>query len=218
VTAYGSGRQRLFSLTLRIVSLGQRVVSGMDLAEVARPYVRRLSAVLNETCHVSVPGQEFVVDLVHETGSRLVAVMQPPGTQVPYHCTAIGKALLAHLPEKQKAVLRRPLKRFTGHTIVDAEALRAQLAKVRARGYAVDELEFSMELRCLAAPVFNYDGDAVCAIGMSAPAIRFTEPNVESVAAIVVREAVHMSRELGYNDPRDVDGPLPRGQRSSSAR
>lgn len=226
VSEYGTGRQRLFSLTLRIVSIGQSVISGLDLADVARPFVQRLSTVLNEACHVSVPAESFVVDLVHEAGSHLVAVKQSPGAQVPYHCTAIGKALLAHLPDKQSAVLRKRLRRFTTRTIVDAAALRKELAAIRAQGYAVDELEFSEELRCLAAPVFDLKGVAICAIGVSAPAVRFPAARIPAVAALVVSEAARISKQLGFiepdaatkSDPERMNGRLRRRARPAGNR
>src|SRR5579872_2496412 len=125
VTEYGTDRKKVYSLTLRIVSLGWQVVSRTDLVSIARPYVARLATVFNETCHICVPGEDFVVDLIQQVVDRPVAVKPVPGAQVPYHCTAIGKALLAHIDAKRDRILRATLKRYTEYTIVDPEALAA---------------------------------------------------------------------------------------------
>jgi DNA-binding IclR family transcriptional regulator len=202
VTEYGSDRKKVYSLTLRIVSLGWQVMSRTDLVKVARPYVTRLCTVFSETCHICVPGEDFVVDLIQEVVDRPVAVKPVPGAQVPYHCTAIGKALLAYLDGKRERILEGRLKRYTEYTIVDPAALDAELTRVRAWGFAVDNLEFSLDLRCVAAPVFDRNGDVVCGIGMSAPALRFPAESVPGIAALVMREASLMSRELGHQEAR----------------
>jgi IclR family transcriptional regulator, KDG regulon repressor len=200
VSEYGTDRRKIYTLTLRIVSLGWQVMSRTDLVTIARPYVTRLCATLSETCHICVPGEDFVVDLIQEVVDRPVAVKPVPGAQVPYHCTAIGKAMLAYFAGKLERMLRGTLKRYTEYTIVDPADLMVELGKVRKQGFALDNLEFSLDLRCIAAPVFDRNGDVVCAIGMSAPALRFPEKDVPAVAAMVVREASLMSRELGYRD------------------
>src|SRR5579871_40543 len=202
VTEYGTDRKKVYSLTLRIVSLGWQVVSRTDLVSIARPYVARLATVFNETCHICVPGEDFVVDLIQQVVDRPVAVKPVPGAQVPYHCTAIGKALLAHIDAKRDRILRATLKRYTEYTIVDPARLETELARVRAWGFAVDNLEFSLDLRCVAAPVFDRSGDVVCGIGMSAPALRFPAESVPKVAALVMREAALMSRDLGQSETR----------------
>jgi DNA-binding IclR family transcriptional regulator len=171
--------------------------------------VTRLATVFNETSHICVPGEDFVVDLIQHVVDRPVAVKPMPGAQVPYHCTAIGKALLAHLDGKRDRILGSRLKRYTEYTIVDPAALEAELTRVRGWGYAVDNLEFSLDLRCVAAPVFDRNGDVVCGIGMSAPALRFPAESVPKVAALVMREASLMSRELGQQEPR-LSPPLAR--------
>ncbi|MBM3549923.1 MAG: IclR family transcriptional regulator, partial [Alphaproteobacteria bacterium] len=157
----------------------------------------------SETCHICVPGEHFVVDLVQEVVDRPVAVKPVPGAQVPYHCTAIGKAMLAYLASKFDRMPRGPLKRYTEYTIVDPADLLVELGRVRKQGYSVDNLEFSLDLRCVAAPVFDRTGDVVCAIGMSAPALRFSERDVPATAAAVKREAELMSHELGFRGAPD---------------
>jgi DNA-binding IclR family transcriptional regulator len=199
VSEYGGDGKKVYSLTLRIVSLGWQVMSRSDLVTVARPFVTRLRTIFNETCHICVPGEDFVLDLIQEIVDRPVAVKPVPGAQVPYHCTAIGKAMLAYLDGKRDRILRGTLKRYTEYTIVDQAALETELARVRAWGFAVDNLEFSLDLRCVAAPVFDRNGDVVCGIGMSAPALRFPSESVPGVAAQVMREASLMSRELGHH-------------------
>ena len=203
--------KKVFSLTLRIVSLGLAGhVAHRSGNRGATLRDRGCATVFNETCHICVPGEDFVVDLIQQVVDRPVAVKPVPGAQVPYHCTAIGKAMLAHLDVKRTRILQGTLKRYTEYTIVDPAALETELARVRAWGFAVDNLEFSLDLRCVAAPVFDRNGDVVCGIGMSAPALRFAAESVPGVAALVMREAALMSRELGHQAAHSLPPPLAR--------
>ena len=117
------------------------------------------------------------------------------GLSVPLHCSALGKVLLAHgtaqLPGDK-------LERRTDKTITSEVALRAELAGVRARGYAITDEELEPGLIALAAPVYGFDGAVVAALSVSAPAARMTRDRLTAAAGHCVAEAAGLSAVLGY--------------------
>jgi DNA-binding IclR family transcriptional regulator len=112
----------------------------------------------------------------------------------PLHCTALGKALLAF----GDLELPSDLTSFTPRTITDPEMLRRHLNEVRQHGYAVDDEEFDIGVRCIAVPVFDFRGKAVGAIGISGPATRMTPERLPALAEIVVEIGKTLSERLTF--------------------
>ena len=196
-----------YTATLKVVTLAGRVIERTDLVRTAFPYVVALRNRTGEASHLSVPGEEKVIHLIQETGESVVMVKPRLGEQVPYHCTAVGKALLAYLPEHCERLLGHRLQQFTKYTIVDPAALRSELRKTRERGYAFDDREYSLELRCVAAPVFAASGELVAAIGVSAPASRLPTRQSSNTGKVVLETSNELSEALGFR-PRGLIGSL----------
>lgn len=192
-----------YTATLKLVALAGHIIERTDIVRVAFPFVARLRNETGEASHFSMPGEDGVLHLVQETGESVVMVKPRLGEQVPYHCTASGKALLAYLPERLERVLSGgPLERHTEHTLVDPADLLLDLTRVRERGYATDDLEQSLDLRCVASPVFDHTGGVVGCVGVSAPALRVGHDRVSGIAAHVVETAATLSRTLGFDARR----------------
>jgi DNA-binding IclR family transcriptional regulator len=117
---------------------------------------------------------------------------------VPLHCSALGKVLLAYGAAQLPPGPRDRLDRRTDKTITSEAALRADLAGVRARGYAVTEEELEPGLIAVAAPIRGYDGAVVAALSVSAPTTRMTGEGVAAAAAQCMQEAAGLSAVLGY--------------------
>ena len=115
------------------------------------------------------------------------------------HATSSGKVLLAHLPAPAiDARLAAPLERFTPRTVTDVKALRAELERVRADGYARTVEELEEGLNAVAAPVFADNGQVVAAISVSGPSFRLTEERLAQVAGAVRTAAAEISARLGH--------------------
>ncbi len=190
-----------FAATLKIVALAGHVIDRTDIVRTALPFVSRLRAETGEGAYLSIPGDDAVMHLVHEPAENVVMVKPRLGEQAPYHATAFGKALLAHLPERLEYVLGCSLERWTPYTIVESADLLIELATVRERGYATDDRENSLDVRSVAASVFAHSGDAVAALGVSAPATRLSAQDLPRVGALVAEAALSLSAALGF-DPR----------------
>ena len=115
------------------------------------------------------------------------------------HCTSNGKVLLAWAEEIDRdRVLEGPLETFTPHTVVDPDALRAELVSVRTRGYAQAVEEFEDGLNAVAAPVRQADGRVIAALGVSGPAFRMHAVDIPRLGALTAEAAGAVSRQLGY--------------------
>jgi DNA-binding IclR family transcriptional regulator len=115
------------------------------------------------------------------------------------HCTALGKAILAYLPEKElDSYLRGSgLKRFTEFTITQRDELDAELARIRRQGFAIDNQEFSLGLRCVAVPAFDYTGHICCSISISALDKHMADIRIEEMQRELRRVSLVLSQKLG---------------------
>jgi DNA-binding IclR family transcriptional regulator len=192
-----TGRYRL---GLRLYELGSRAIDGLDLRGRARPYLDRLQAKFGETVFLCIldEGQVFYVEKVESQQSVRTACTV--GSRAPAYCTAVGKAMLAEIPEAEvsKIIRRWGLKAVTANTITTASALNAELRAVRLRGYAIDEEEKEEGLRCVGAAVRGHSGKLFAAISVSGPAFRMTKKRIPEIGQAVMWAANELSAELGY--------------------
>lgn len=116
------------------------------------------------------------------------------------HCTALGKAVLAFLPPPRvRAILdRRGMLGYTAKTIVTAAAMESDLARIRQRGYAVDDIEFEEGVRCVGVPIFDHRGLPTAAMSVSAPVSRMSKARVREVGAALAVGAAQASRAMGW--------------------
>jgi IclR family transcriptional regulator, pca regulon regulatory protein len=176
---------KLFALTPRVLELGYAYLSSVSLPEVAQPHLERLSAQVHESSSVSVLDGADIVYVARVMVSRIMTVAINVGTRFPAHATSMGHVLLAGLSEKDlDAYLEAAtLDAFTRHTITSPEALRTEVARVRAQGWALVDQELEAGLRSIAVPLHGRDGRVVAAMNVSTQASRGT-------AAAVRREVL----------------------------
>jgi DNA-binding IclR family transcriptional regulator len=197
VEAERDGRRTRYTATLAVVRLAGAVLDRTDLVKLAFPYVVRLRNEIGEAAHLGVPVQNGVMHLLQETSENVVMVKPRLGERARYHSTAVGKAVLAYAGELVNQVLDAPLEPRTEHTIVQPDELLLELARIRAQGFAVDDCEDSLDLRCVAAPVLDHSGHLVGAIGISAPAYRLDASELDRLGLVVARTAAALSEALG---------------------
>jgi len=183
------GERRIYSPTMRLVALAGQVVERSELARLAASTVERLHRETGLAAHLTVPSYQSVLCLVHCAGPM------PEGTRpqlrelVPSHCTAGGKALLAHRAEWRASVAAQGLERYTERTIVDPSELEHEAARIRARGFAIEDREYRLTQRGLAAPVFDRAGEAVAALGVAGPVERLDTRTVAVAGPLAARLA-----------------------------
>lgn len=193
-----SGRYRL---GLKLAELGNIAVSRFDLQRVARPFVERLMQQTGETAHLGIMQQNEVVSLVNVETQRSVRTPSTVGRRSPMHCTSQGKVMLAYVPQPQVAQIVRgyTFVAYTNRTIRDGNTFRAELAKVRKLGFALDDEEFETGLRCIGAPVRDHTGKVIAGISIAGPCFRITPELTPMLIQRVVHVAADLSVALGYN-------------------
>ena len=187
--------------SLKVLQLGFSALRSMDIRQAARPYLERLSRETGETVsHAVLDGLQIVyVDRIRNR--QIVGVVLGLGSRLPAHCTSMGKAMLAYLPGDQlKTRLDGAiLEACTANTIVEAKALEADLAKVRRRGYAVNNQELAVGLRAVAAPIWGEHGGVVAAINITGSTETISRSRLrQELAPLLVETAAKVSQTLGY--------------------
>lgn len=191
-----SGR---FRIGVGILAVAAPLLSNLQVAEVARPYLEDLARRSGETISLSIWNGEEAVSVEQALGASAVKHYAPPGRRNPAHCTATGKAFLAHCtPEEITRILDRGLHDFTDRTITNRAALLRELEQIRQTGYAINEGEFVPDVSAVAAIVRNMRGEVVAAITATVPGYRFTESHRPELAGMVRKTAAEISSRLGY--------------------
>jgi DNA-binding IclR family transcriptional regulator len=204
---------RRYRLGMKLWELGQMATTQVDWLDRVKPYLQQLTDRAGETTHLAVlnEGQVLYVEKVEST--RSLRIPSQVGRRLPAHCTGVGKALLAFLPDEvlRSLVVRGGLPRYTPNTITDLRRLRSELARVRERGYSVDHEEIEEGLVCIAAPVRDHTTHVVAAVSIAGPSSRLRPETIEDHAESVVIAANAMSAALGC--PIEVaPHPRPRQQ------
>jgi IclR family acetate operon transcriptional repressor len=199
LTRYGLLRfdplARSYCLGLRLVHLGNRAIAQLDLEAEARPYLQQLGAISGEAAHLGVFDEGEVVYIAQIPSLHPVVIRARVGTRVLCHCTAMGKVLLAFgPPERLEAVVGRfGLPAPTPNTITSRDELTEHLARVRRLGYAVDEEEHRLGVRCVAAPVFDHTGVANAAISITGPAFRLSRERLKELVEPLIEATGKLS-------------------------
>jgi DNA-binding IclR family transcriptional regulator len=201
-------RRRRYRPTMRVVALAGLVVERAELTGRAVSHVVALRDRLGLACHLCVPSHLFALCLVHAPAGGADTPRPQLRELVPCHCTAAGKALLAWREPWREVVLEQRLESFTDRTMVGPEALRRELARTVARGYAVEDREHDPDTRGLAAPVFTDKGEAVAALAVAAPVARLPAEHYGEIGAAVVEAAGGLSETLGFEPPDERDAGI----------
>ncbi len=183
----------------RAFVIGARFLRRTSLVERARPVLRRLMEMTGETANLGVERSGMVLFLSQVETHENIRAFFPPGTLSPMHASGIGKTLLAQMHEDRflRWLRDHPPERFTDHTLTDRQALQAAMAEIRARGYATDEEEKNMGMRCIAAPVFDVNKEAIAGISVSGPISRMRAGAMKDLARVVISAARELTSALG---------------------
>ena len=173
-----------------------------EVGDVARPFLESLATYTGETINLALLDSDEVLNVAQASGPHLVGGSNWVGRRTPFHCVANGKALLAFQPRDViEHALSKPLLRFTPRTMTSKAALRAELARVRANGYATARGELEEGLNAVAAPIWNARAEVVAALSVSGPAYRVKPARFRSLGALTARAAEQITARL-------ADGPF----------
>lgn len=184
----------------RFLDLGGYARQRMKIFQVAKPEIKKLAEETGEHANLMVEEHGKGIFLYKTEGKEAVQLDTYAGMQVHLHTTALGKAILAHMPEERvdEIVARHGLPTVTENTISSRPELDEELREIRERGYAIDDEERVEGMRCIAAPVVGPDDELAGAVSISGPAIRmqgeqFEEELPEEVLSIANVIAVNLT-------------------------
>lgn len=198
-------RPGVYRLGMRVFQLGGVFAGQLDLAREGQAVAAEVAAECDETVHVAVLEGTEVVYVSKVDSTQPVRMVSAVGRRLPAHCTAVGKVLLAMLPEpalEARFPDRRPLAGMTRHSITALPALRRELARIRSDGLGYDRCESNEAVACVAAPVRDHEGEVVAAISVSVPILRWDDERAAALAAVVRAGADTLSGRLGHRAPR----------------
>jgi IclR family acetate operon transcriptional repressor len=207
VVAIGRG---LYAPGAQLLMLLGRTHGSLGYPRVARPYLVQLQSLTRHTIHFGllVGGEVVYVDkLEANRQDRLTSMV---GMRLALHATAIGKVILAHLPDASRDALlaSTPLTPYTRHTVTNRARLQSGLTLIRRQGFALDNEENEDGVRCVSAPVFGHRGDVVGAISVSGRAQLFSASQASKFSSAVIATANRISTALGATSPGGAESDL----------
>lgn len=187
-----------YRLSLKVLTLARQLVGDDERADQIVSTLRAISDATGETVHYSALERDNAVLVFRAKGTQRVAVEFQIGDRSPLHCTSIGKVLLAYGDTRNvDRVIAAGLSKVAPNTITEGNELKRALATVRAQGYAFDDLEFAPDMRCVAIPVFEKNGEVPGGIAISGPSSRFDLKHLAWLRDIATEHATALSRALG---------------------
>ncbi|MBI3944191.1 MAG: IclR family transcriptional regulator [Chloroflexi bacterium] len=189
-----------YTLTMKVIAIAGSFYNRNSLIRIAHPYVSQLRDLTSESVNFAVPDHGRHMVLIHERSPYLLKGGPDIGSPGPMHASSLGKTLLAYLPQEFEAACRTDLKRFTSNTIISHTELAAHLSQVRVQGYAIDNEEQEIGLRCIGAPVWDHTGKVVASISITGPTQRIIPEKIPHLTSQLLATAQELSQALGYDE------------------
>jgi len=204
-----------YYLGFGLVRLAGLALHRLELTHIARPYLRELASLFQETVNLSIlTDSNEIINIDGITSPRMVRNVGWIGREMPIHAVSGGKVMMAYMSdERVDQILARELERFTEHTITDPARLREELEQIRQVGYGIAEEELEAGLSAAAAPIRSYEGQVAAIISVSGPAFRLPQERLIELGRATKRTADVISRHMGYIEESWSQGAFPR-QRS----
>lgn len=189
-----------YRVSLKLYELGSKRIEDLDILKISKSYTKGLMEEVNEVVHLVIRDDNHIVYIDKVEADNTIRMASTIGRRSPLYCTSVGKAMMAYMTDEEidKIWKNSNIEKLTESTIVDFQLFKEELKKVKEQGYAEDDEENELGVRCVGAPVFNHKGEVEGAISISGPTIRVTKDRVEKIADAVKRYAYAISKELGY--------------------
>jgi DNA-binding IclR family transcriptional regulator len=186
-----------YSLGVRLVRLAHSAWAQSSLAPIARPYIDALSQETGETIHLAQLDRGQVLYVDKRNAVRAIEMFAQAGRIGPAYCTGVGKAMLAYLDKEalEDALKAQSFHRHTKNTIANARDLRAELARIRERGYAFDREEHEPGIICCAAPILSRVGTPLGALSLTSATNRATLDQLEAYSGRLLKVARQIAND-----------------------
>lgn len=196
----------LYKPGIKLLELGNHVLSSFDLREVAHPYLVELVNQVSQTVHLAVREGDEALYLDKVENPKTLQMRSRVGMRIPLYCTALGKVLLAYSDEGDinRYLKEVELKPQTYNTIISPLELKEELWKVKQQGYAVDNQENEQGIICVGAPIFDFTKRVVAALSVSGFFKDFSEGKIQEIIVHLKKTTARISKALGDSTNRVV--------------
>jgi DNA-binding IclR family transcriptional regulator len=197
------GSDGVYHLGVACFAIGQAALGQLDIRRVSLPYLQELNRQTRETIHLTVRHGLSAVYVEKLDSPEQLRIHSRIGAAVSLYCTAVGKVMLAYMPdeERSRVLPQLGLKRLTPNTVGSLQELEGELARVRKNGYSCDLEEHELHIRCVAAPIWDDAGAVNASLSITAPAVRMSLARLRQLAPMIQAAGLQISRELGYQTP-----------------
>jgi len=194
------GRRQNYRLGLKMFHFGSVVIANLELNRHARPHILALHQLTGEIVHLNVFDGSQMACIEREEMDETRLTTLTTIESAPVHCTSVGKAFLAFQdPTLISRIAAEGLEVRTEKTLATEDALNAELARVRKDGYAIDDEENQIGVRCVGAPIHDSRGQVFAAISVSGPSNRMPVTRLHGMASAIIQAATAVSESLGWD-------------------
>lgn len=192
-------KTKKYRLGMKLWKIGKKAREQNQLGFFIQPFLKELRDITNETANLTILDQDEIVYIAQEQSNRFAQMFTRTGARAPLYCSGSGKVLLAYQSDEKQAAMMSKIvfTRFTEKTINDPLELQRQLAVIRQRGYAYDNEEREEGVSCIAAPIFDFDGEIIAAMSISGPTPRFHPENRDKWIGAILDITSRVSLSLG---------------------
>ncbi len=186
--------------------VGSTFIRSRDLVATARPFMRRLMMQSGETVSLGVENRGEVIYLAQVETQKMMRAIAGPGGSAHIHASGIGKAILAGMDDETLPDMIASLnfEKDTHRTIARPQEMDIEIAGIRQIGYATDDEEVAIGLRCVAAPVFDEHGSVIAGISVSGPRARISKERISILGPAVAKTALDLTKDLGGTPPEFI--------------
>ena len=194
------GKDSSYRLGLKFLEMNQAVVENLNVVEIARPFLEKLSSDTGEIVHLVMLDEHEIVYIDKVDNASTIRIYSQIGKRGPLYCTGVGKAILSHFDQGKMAEYfeQNSLKKFTEHTLTDAEYLQNELKTIRTASFAYDNEEHEVGIKCVAAPILDHRHQVDYAISVTGPIARMFHEKLDEIIPRLKETAQQISRQLGY--------------------
>ena len=199
----------LWSIGVQSFVVGNAFARSRNFVPLAKIFMRYLMDQSGETVNLATQDQEEIVYLAQVECREMMRAFVRPGSRAPLHCSAVGKAILAALPDADRNRLTSPREtgNGTGKSIFTPEFMRS-LEDTRRRGYALDDEEQSVGMRCVASVIYDENGGPLAAISVSGPTARITDERIPALGQLVAQTCKDITADFGGRLPSEIGLPI----------
>ena len=200
-----------YHLGIACFAIGQAAAGQLDIRRLSLPYLRELNQQTRETIHLTVRHGLSAVYVEKLDSPEPLRIHSRIGASVPLYCSAVGKVMLAYMPqeERDRVLPELQVRRLTPNTVGNLQELETELYRVRKNGYACDMEEHEMHIRCVAAPIWDHMGSVQSSLSITAPVVRMPVNRLRQLAPLIQAAGLQISRELGYPSPKSPAARAP---------